>query len=228
MDTQIIINDILSHKTQWECLRNDYKDKLTPKEVMEIYTEIVLKGEHFANLTHIFPVKERRAENGTWGYIPFYPGKFIELLSNLIKNYNIKSFIDIGAGYGDKVNLAHKLGLKSSGIEYKKEYVDMARKMGVKIIHANAFKFNRFCNYDLIYMYHPIWQIELYSKLVENCFRKMKVGGYFVEVYQCELTHEVFKKLKNELNLKIYKLNNEHHEIFEFYDTILIRKENSL
>lgn len=147
---------------------------------------------------------------GNYPYIPFYPDKFYKLIKKYNEELGISSFLDVGAGYGDKVLLANQIIKgKCDGIELVKEYIRVAKSFGINLINRNAFEFDKYKDYDLIYMYHPIYNEELYHKLVYFILHEMKVGGYFLEVY--DIYHDflaIAKALKSELKLKIV-----HHDI---------------
>lgn len=148
--------------------------------------------------------RNEEIKKGYYPYIPFEPTEFYQKISRLVERYKIKSFLDVGAGYGDKVLIAKDIVEKADGIEYLKEYVDVAKSFGIDLIHADAFEFSKYGDYDLIYMYHPIHDYKIYTKLVVLLMENMKVGGYLLEVYD---PYDDFVKLvddnKERFNLRI-------------------------
>lgn len=143
-------------------------------------------------------------KQGCYPYIPFSPTKFYKKIKNLAVNYKIKSFLDVGAGYGDKVLIAKEIIEKADGIEYVKEYVKVAKSFGIDLIHADAFEFQNYKDYDLLYMFHPIHSEELYAKLVTHLLEEMKAGGYLLEVYDPHREFiDIVKRNKDKFNLRI-------------------------
>lgn len=148
--------------------------------------------------------RSEEIKDGRYPYIPFDPAKFYKLMTKLKNKYNLNSFLDIGAGYGDKVLIASDIFNVAHGIEYINEYVDIASSFGINLINVDAFEFKDYQLYDLLYMYHPIHDEGFYVELVTHVLKKMRIGGYLVEVYD---PHKEFistvNKLKDELNLKV-------------------------
>jgi len=215
------INLLVTSRIDSYELMQEYEGIFSYCELMEIHVESALRGAKYLCFSDIQYPEERTFSDGSWAYIPFYADVFVRIMAHLVKTYNITSFLDVGAGYGDKVGIMNKLVKRSRGIEYFGKYVKIARKCGIKIYHANAFKYNGYDKFDLIYMYHPIKDDFIYAKLVENIFRKMKVGGYFIEVYEHHKTKEVFERLKKELNLQLIQLP-ENSDLY--LDKILVTK----
>lgn len=183
--------------------------KLSKKDLMEAYSELAIRCKEFsADLSIILngksyywadDIDNNKVKDGYYPYVRFDASLFVEILTKILKNYNINSFLDVGAGYGDKVKIASKFIKKSNGIEYLKNYVDTAKSLGVSILWADAFNFNRYKNYDLIYMYHPIEDTELYKKLLSHIMKNMKIGGYILEV----LPNSIFSKCSEKFGIEI-------------------------
>lgn len=168
----------------------DVMDRLSPKEAMEVYVECSIRDINFdgdlAYKTDVYGDRHSKKKNpiksGYYPYVRFYPGEFVEVLTKVIKTYGVKSFLDVGAGYGDKVAIAKKFLQIADGIEYYDKYVRKAKKYGVTLKKADAFDFESFHNYELIYMYHPIAARDLYIKLVQTIMDKMAPGAFLLEV----------------------------------------------
>lgn len=128
--------------------------------------------------------QEHRKEikSGYFPYIPYSMFYFVVHMEEIKRKFGCKSFLDIGSGIGDKVRLAKELGFDAVGIEYLDYYVELASFLGNKTIHVDAFDFSDYQNYDIIYMYHPISDNELYTKLVKHIISKMKSGQLLMEV----------------------------------------------
>lgn len=101
---------------------------------------------------------------------------------SIVSEFNIKNFLDVGCGYGRfaaKVKMMFDFNVH--GLEMVKEYSLFAKQF-IKTYNINAFKFIKYDKYDLIYMFNPIYDFTLKSKLVNLIFSKMKVGAI---LYQC-------------------------------------------
>lgn len=148
-------------------------------------------------------------------YIPFCRYEvFMYLISKYGRN---RDFLDVGCGIGDKLYLANLLKRCKSitGIEVVSDYVSIARYLldrnevgrSIDIIHEDALNFD-YSKYDLIYMYHPIKDRELYQKLVSRIKETSPEDGILIEVMHqgeiCATGGMVFKKINGKFSpLKI-------------------------
>jgi hypothetical protein len=173
---------------------------LPPKEFMEILAELAEKHNIDLSIQNYLQTKKYKQtgikmsiqemeklipkKEGYYRYIPEFLTDFVRDLKNIIAEYDVKSFLDVGAGYGDKVFTAQKLGLKSSGIEYVDDYIKGAEEFGVKnIIKEDALDYTGYNQYDLIYMFHPIENTKLYIKMLNRIMSQMLPGQLIWETY---------------------------------------------
>lgn len=128
-----------------------------------------------------------KEKTGEWYYIPLSAHVFCELLIASAERFDQihyrrpGTFLEVGCGYAYFTDLAHRLGLKSTGIEKKPEYVEAAKKLhcgpwggGPQIIEADALTFEDYDKFDLVYFYMPFSDPKLQNKLVKLIASKAK------------------------------------------------------
>jgi len=94
-----------------------------------------------------------------------------------------ETFLDVGCGYGNIMALANFNGFKVSGIEIDKRLIDIGKTLwgkGFKFYNENAFKFKKYKDFDVIYYYCPMRDVEKEKELEEIIERKMKKGAYLI------------------------------------------------
>lgn len=130
---------------------------------------------------------------GYYHYIGFNQLRFLNILNFLKFSFkNIKSFIDVGSGPGDKALLSHLEGYKSSGIEVSSETSRLGQvllnQIGISIINEDVFNIDRI-EQDLVYFYHPIADRELYSDFFLHLVKIAKPGAILVEVLPSTISY---------------------------------------
>ena len=106
-------------------------------------------------------------------YISFNREQFLTYLKPLMKG--VKSFIDVGCGGGDKLELVKKLypGVKVYGVEHDPCMAAWAGTYGDKVFCADAMTLD-YKPYDLIYLYYPIQDRNLMDKLMKKIVETKK------------------------------------------------------
>lgn len=104
-------------------------------------------------------------------------------------------FLDVGCGIGNIMAIAESMGHCVNGIEYNKALaakavypaIAMPQKITLpteradsQIFIGDAFSFNGYHLYDIVYMYCPVSDSALESKLERLIEDKLKVGAVFV------------------------------------------------
>ncbi len=116
----------------------------------------------------------------SFAFIPFPCGAFVDMLTEaffLLGHDRNKKFLDIGCGFGSKVILACSL-FDGYGIEYNQDYVDKANLLGLNRVGlGDAFTFNKYDQFDLLYYYRPIHDDARYRIFENLVHRNMKVGA---------------------------------------------------
>ncbi len=103
-------------------------------------------------------------------------------------------FLDVGCGMGEKVFLAFALGRFSQcdGLEYDAKMAAVADflfnriatpdRYPVCIIQGDALEFDRYGDYDVVYMYRPFREREPMSRLVRRIAAQLKPGAIMFDV----------------------------------------------
>ena len=103
---------------------------------------------------------------------------------------NIKSFLDIGCGTGDLVGEIAKKNIKSTGVDFSEEMIELAKDKTCSVTNnyvnfycSSIFDFNMKKNsYDLISANGFIEYISLdqLNNLIDNVYNSLNSGGSFV------------------------------------------------
>ena len=161
-------------------------------EAVDAFRKLVFGDD--ARHTRRFETKDTREKEGHYySYIPYDELNFVDvvLLPALTlftadgKNDHKPRFIDVGSGIGDKVLLAHLLGFKASGVEYNQDTYSLSKYFlrdwdHIDLYRGDALEFG-FTDYDVIYMYCPIADSTLMTKLHFRVMDQMPVGSVMIE-----------------------------------------------
>ena len=95
--------------------------------------------------------------------------------------FNSPTFLDVGCGMGTKMFLAQRLGYSVHGIDIHQEYLDSARTLvnGSYPELCNAFDYEYYDQFDVVYAYHPCIFHKLQHSLNELIASKMRPGALF-------------------------------------------------
>ncbi len=160
-------------------------------------------------LAHVF--QPRRAVNyrtdydaGTgdsthYPYIAFDADRFAELIRFAGYIDSPGRFLDVGCGVGEKPFLAYALGAftQCDGIEFNTDTVAVANYLfgmisssspyPIRVFPADAFVFDRYAEYDFVYMYRPLRDRSMMHALFRTITSKMAVGAVVVDAINSEL-----------------------------------------
>lgn len=123
----------------------------------------------------------RSASEDSYGWEPFPISRFYNMLI-LAMSHNRGPFLDVGCGIGTKVLLASQVGIEAQGIELFPEYVAEAERLGVKVEQADARSYGRYGEFGIIYINHPLRDIEEEDKLERHIQRQMVPGSVLIAV----------------------------------------------
>jgi hypothetical protein len=139
---------------------------------------------------------DRQIEERHHHYIAFGPDHFFQQLDFFRLLDHTGRFLDVGAGTGEKVFLAFALGrfTKCDGLEYDARTVAVAEFLfaaiaaqdpyPVQMIQGDAFTFDRYGDYDVIYMFRPIFDELRMGLLIRRIAEQMKVGAVMFDVME--------------------------------------------
>jgi SAM-dependent methyltransferase len=104
------------------------------------------------------------------------------------------AFLDVGCGTGEKPFLAYALGgfESADGLEYDPKPVAVAEYLlhaaatrqpyPIRVWCHDALEFERYGDYDVVYMYRPLRPAALMRRLVARIAAQMKVGAILMDV----------------------------------------------
>lgn len=85
-------------------------------------------------------------------------------------------FLDVGSGIGTKMHLAYSLGWNPSGIELRQPYITTSKWLFPEfpVELTDAHDYDKYAEYDLIYMYRPCIDLEDQRRLTNYIISLMK------------------------------------------------------
>lgn len=91
-------------------------------------------------------------------------------------------FLDIGCGIGNIVLLAHEIGFDAYGLEYDEKIYDIAKGIVGKdhIFLGDMTSFRRYGEYDVLYYYQPMVNLDAMDKFGKRLVRVVKPGAYVI------------------------------------------------
>ena len=102
------------------------------------------------------------------GYVPMDAALF----KHILEQCPGRTFLDVGCGEGDKLQIATELGFEATGLELREEYASAARQVCPRVIVGNALDFTGYGNYDVIYTYQIMARDQdLRALEIESCAR---------------------------------------------------------
>lgn len=127
----------------------------------------------------------KNPRNVNYPYIPIdasmLTAVFIDILK--LKDYESKSFIDIGAGNNAVINIANILGFKKpKGLEINKLYLNL--DIDNNLIEGDLTTFD-FKDFDILYSYNPIRKASNMKQGLLNIVKTMKSGSIFYYCNAC-------------------------------------------
>ena len=141
----------------------------------------------------------RQYGSSAFPYVAFPHDEFLEVILRLRSLWvNCRktnpSFLDVGCGIADKVELAAYAGFVAHGIEFDTYLLRRAKRLfgitdcrdsDASAKQADALKYTDYSKFDVIYFYRPIAEIELQRKLERRIYRQAKLGAYLIPAFCC-------------------------------------------
>lgn len=124
-----------------------------------------------------------------YGYVPLQAMVFIEILFQTIKYAekldvrSFYSFLDVGAGFGDKVEIAnqHSRIDIAHGIEVQaSDNFPRATCKHRVYYEVDAFKFDHYHVFDIIYLFNPMKKPEMMIELMKHIHARMSPNAIMV------------------------------------------------
>ena len=122
-------------------------------------------------------------EDGSFKYVPLDVQTFHNKMTEIM-NPDVKTFLDVGCGIGDKCLIAEKIfGLEVTGIEIDSKLVEIAKKYFInQVIEIDAMNFKDYNKFDIIYTYTPYQDDKKQKLLVDLISSKKREDAIFINV----------------------------------------------
>ncbi len=159
------------------------------KECKLISQSILAMTPNYQQMGQKYSIKEVSLKNKLMKYYEFIPNTSYEvatILKRLFKTIYKKkyphiNFLDVGCGPGNILAIASILGYNVKGIEYETKYKKFVpNRFAYRVLFMDAFDYNKYDSYDVIYFYQPLVQAEAMSKLLYHMNKTIKVGTYII------------------------------------------------
>lgn len=124
-----------------------------------------------------------------YGWVPMVTTTFVNGLEQIREERSLSHtvngtngrYLEVGCGIGTKLLLARFLGWSDvTGIELHPEYAEVARRMcpEADVFVADAFEWDGYGEFDVVYMYRPCIPDYLERCFEERVLSLMKPGSY--------------------------------------------------
>jgi hypothetical protein len=132
-------------------------------------------------------------------YIAYCPELFMKHLHYLGVSELQGSFLDVGSGIGEKPFIAYSCGRfnRCDGLEYDARTIAVAEfllnnlqtkfRYPISFEWGDATTFNRYHEYDVIYMYRPMRDQTRMRELFCKIGTEMKIGATCLDIYERDL-----------------------------------------
>lgn len=156
------------------------------KTVDELLLKLSCFGVAFHNFEALQVESSDIIKGDNFDFVPFPCGAFVDLVLEaffVLGQDKSKKFLDVGSGIGSKVILASPF-FDAYGIDYNEKYVEKAKQIGMNRVGlVNALEFDRYDNFDLIYYYRPIANMEKYGIFENMVYTQMKPGSLVAPMF---------------------------------------------
>jgi len=141
---------------------------------------------------------EEAKEYGCFQYVSHNQKKFFV---NMYKAFKVLDylgcsekarFLDVGCGIGTKTFLASTLFARADGVEYDRNYFNIAKKIhtsssvdytkNISFFQNDALKFDSYGEYDVIHLYRPFRDREKQNELEEKIVADTKENGLIIGI----------------------------------------------
>lgn len=115
------------------------------------------------------------------GWMPSDVAQYLVLLIEAIAEAPGKSFLEIGCGPGTKMMLARDLfGLDVTGFDRVPEYVTAAQQQGLNVADCDAFDFQAYGKFDIVFFNRPFRDRPTQAKLEHLVYSKIRRGSVVI------------------------------------------------
>jgi len=115
------------------------------------------------------------------GWMPSDVAQYLVLLIEAIAEAPGNSFLEIGCGPGTKMMLAQGLfGLDATGFDRVPEYVVAAKEHGLNVAECDAFDFQAYGKFDIVFFNRPFRNREVQADLEKLVYSKVRRGAVVI------------------------------------------------
>ena len=115
------------------------------------------------------------------GWMPSDVAQFQVLLIEAIAEAPGNSFLEVGCGPGTKMMLAQGLfGLDVTGFDRVPEYVVAAKEHGLNVAECDAFDFQAYGKFDIVFFNRPFRDREVQRDLEKLVYSKVRRGAVVI------------------------------------------------
>lgn len=117
-------------------------------------------------------------------FAPWMPAdiaQFLVLLIEAIEEAPGNSFLEVGCGPGTKMLLARELfGLDVTGFDRVPEYVVAAKELGLNVAECDAFDFQAYNKFDIVFFNRPFRDPETQRDLERLIYSRVRRGSVVI------------------------------------------------
>lgn len=115
------------------------------------------------------------------GWMPSDVAQYLVLLIEAIAEAPGKGFLEVGCGPGTKMMLARDLfGLDVTGFDRVTEYVAAAKEQGLNVAECDAFDFQAYGKFDIVFFNRPFRDRPTQRDLEALVYRKIRRGAVVI------------------------------------------------
>lgn len=125
-----------------------------------------------------------RPNQDYFDFQPYGARTIYDILSRIREKYpDHKKFLDVGCGIGNILSIARILGFQSTGIEYNEAYHQyLINPRTTNVEWMDAFDFEKYYDYDIIYLYRPISNNDKMRQLMLKIVKEMRNGALIIPI----------------------------------------------
>lgn len=114
-------------------------------------------------------------------WMPSDPAQFLVLLIEALAEAPGNSFLEVGCGPGTKMMLARGLfGLDVTGFDRVPEYVTAAQQQGLNVADCDAFDFQAYGKFDIVFFNRPFRDRQTQRDLEKLVYSKIRRGAVVI------------------------------------------------
>lgn len=208
----------------------------TYREFMRQDIELFLELFNFEETSDYGKLSEYEVNHTHYPYIALSTYLFLFTIKKVLNAHpNLKSlsFLDVGAGIGEKVVIASYFFENVFGIEYNKVNVEISRNIYFCLLRNRLVNKNEifkegdaldfdYKDYDVIYYYRPMTAQEQMDKLFEKIIKTAKPGTFILS-FLYESPNEYIENIDDYLNRSIENGEKPVNCVFEVLNNKKVR-----